>query len=66
MIGFGEKDPEETLHGFSTCRATSFEIFRHIHLSLRQVTTYPSITSKLWSLSYFEYSSSQYFSIHSL
>ena len=30
----------------STCRATSFECLRHIHLSLRQGTTCPSMTSK--------------------
>ena len=45
------------LPGVSTCRATSFECLRHIHLSLRQGTTDPSITSKSWSVSYFEDSS---------
>ena len=39
--------------GVSACRATSFEYLRHIHLSLRQATTYPSITSKSCSLSYY-------------
>ena len=33
------------LLGVSTCRATSFECLRHIHLSLRQSMTYPCITS---------------------
>ena len=43
------------LTGVSTCRATPFVCLRHIHLSLRQGTTYPSMTSK--SCSYFEHSS---------
>ena len=54
------------LLGVSACRATSFDCLRHIHHSLRQSTSYPSITSKLYSLSYFEHSSNWYFSIHSL
>ena len=51
---------------FSTCRATSFECFRHIQLGLQQSPTYPSMTSKPYSLSYFEHSSNWYFSMHSL
>ena len=54
------------LLGVSTCRAASFKCLRHIHLSLRQSTTYPSMTSKPYSLSYFEHNSNWYFSIHSL
>ena len=55
------------LLGVSTCRATSFECLRHIRLNLRQSTTYPSMTSKSYSSSYFEHSSNWYFSIiHSL
>ena len=38
----------------------------HNHLSLRQSTTYPSTTSKPYSLSYLEHSSNWYVSIHSL
>ena len=38
----------------------------YIHLSLRQGTAYPSMTTKLCSLSYFEHSSNYYFSMHSL
>ena len=49
------------LFGVSTCRATSLECLRHIHLSLRQSTT-----SKPYSLSYFEHSSNWYLSTHSL
>ena len=36
---------------------TSFEYLRHIHVSMRQKTTYSSMTSKSCSLSYFEYNS---------
>ena len=50
----------------STCRATSFECLRHIHLSLRQSTTYRSMTLKAYSLSYSEHGSNWYFSIHSM
>ena len=54
------------LLGVSASRATSFERWRHIYLSLRQSTTYLSMTSKPYSLSYFGRSSNRYFSIHSL
>ena len=54
------------LPGVPTCRATSFECLGYIHLSLLQSTTYPSMTSRPYSLSYFEHSSNWYFSIHSL
>ena len=43
---------------------TSFECLRHIHLSLRQGTTYPSMTSKSYSL--FWTKLEMIFSIHSL
>ena len=43
------------LPSVSTCRATSFDCLRHIHLSLRQGTTYLSMTSKSYPLSYFEH-----------
>ena len=60
--------PDKTvpLLGVSTCRGTSVECLRHIYLSLRQSTTYPGMTSKPYSASYFEHSSNWYFSIHSL
>ena len=50
----------------STCRKTSFESLRYIHLSLRQCATYQTMTSKPYSLSYFEHRSKWYFSIYSL
>ena len=54
------------LSGVSTCCVTSFECLQHIHLSLQQGMTDPSMTSKSCSLSYFEHSSNWFFSIHSL
>ena len=51
---------------YFTCRATSFECLRHIHHNLRQSMTYPSMTLKPYSLSYFEHNSNWYFSIYSL
>ena len=47
------------LLGVSTCRVASFEC-------LRQSTTYPSMASKPYSLSYFEHSLNWYISIHSV
>ena len=51
------RDKIVPLPGVSTCRPTSLECLQHIHFSLRQSTTYPSMTSKSRSLSYFEHSS---------
>ena len=52
--------------GISTCRVTSFECLRHIHLSLQHDTINPSMVSNSCALSYFEQSLNWYFSIHSL
>ena len=48
------RDQIVALPDVSICRATSFECLRHIYLSLRRSTTYPSMVSKSWSLLYFE------------